>query len=76
MCKRNLSNSKKKNTSLALGKNKVFVVAVQKDPCLYDKNHRSHKEKNVVQNAWKAVVDELDFVEDGKTFLCYFRYFY
>ena len=28
--------------------------------------------KNVVQNAWEAVADDSDFVEDGKIFFCYF----
>ena len=61
---------------MALGKDELLAVAVQKYRCLYDKSHRSYKEKNIVQNAWEAVADESDFVEDGKNFFCYFRYFY
>ena len=38
---------------------------------LYDKSHKSHNEKNVVQNAWEAVADELNCVEDGKNFCCF-----
>ena len=71
-----MSNSKKRNTSLTLGNDELLAVAVQKYPCLYDKSHRSHKEKNVVQNAWEAVAEGLGFVEDRKNFFCYFRGFY
>ena len=34
------------------------------------------KKKNKVQNAWEAIPDELDFVEDVKNFFCYFYCFY
>ena len=61
-----MSNSTKKNTSLTLGEDKLLAVGVQKYPCLYDKSHRSHKEKNMVQNACEAAANELNFVE--KTF--------
>ena len=71
-----MSNSKKRITSLSLCDNKLLLVAVQKYPWSYDKSHRSHKEKNVVQNAWEGVADELNFAEDGKNFFCYFRCFY
>ena len=43
-------------------------MAVQSYPGLYDNRHRSHKEKNAGQNAWEAVVDQLDFVEEGNNF--------
>ena len=46
-----------------------------KYPCLYDKNHRFHKKKNVAQKAWEAAADELDFAEDGTNFFCYFDVF-
>ena len=68
-------NSKKRKTSLTLGEDKLLALAVQKYPCFYDKNHRSHKEKMQCKNAWEAVADELNFVEDGKNFCC-FRCFY
>lgn len=50
-----MSNSKNRNTSLTQGEEELVAVAVQKDLCLYDKNHRSNKEKNVAQNAWETV---------------------
>ena len=31
------------------------------------------KKKNAVENTWEVVIDELDFVEDGKNAFCYFR---
>ena len=55
-----------------LREDELLAVAVQKHPCLYDKRHRSHKEKNVIQNVCKVVANELDFVKDGKNFFCYF----
>ena len=71
-----MSNSEERNASLTLGENELLAVTVQKCPCFYDKSHRSHKEKNKVQNTWEAVADGLDFVEDVKNFFCYFRCFY
>lgn len=56
-----MSNSKKRITSLSLGDGKLLSVGVQKYPWLHDKSHRSHKEENVVQNAWEATANELDF---------------
>ena len=70
-----MSNSKKKNTFLTLGKDKLLAMAVQKYPGIYDKSHKSQKEKYVVQNAWEAVADELDFVEDGNTSSAIFNVF-
>ena len=61
---------------MTLGKDKLLAMAVQKYPGIYDKSHKSHKEKYVVQNAWEAVADELDFVEDGNNFFCDFQCFY
>ena len=60
-----MSNSKKRNISLALGEDELLAVADQKYMV-------KAKEKNVVQNAWEAVVDELDFAEYCKNFFCYF----
>ena len=45
------SNSQKRNASLTQGKDKLLAVTVQKYPCLHEKSHRSHKEKNVVETA-------------------------
>ena len=33
--------------------------------CLYDKTTKDYKEKDVVQNAWNAMAESFDFVEDG-----------
>ena len=74
--KTRVSNYKKRNTSLTLGKDEMFAVAVPKYPCLYDKSHRPHTEKNELQNVSEGVVNELDFVEDGKKSVCHFQCFY
>ena len=37
--------------------------AVRDFPVIYDKQNRAQKDTNVVDNAWKEVVDTLDFVE-------------
>ena len=71
-----MSNSKKSYTSLTLSEGELLAAAVREYPCLYDKNHRSHKEKSVVQNVWEAVADKLDFIDDDKNFFCYFRCLY
>ena len=45
------------------GRGRVF-------PVIYDKLCRHHKDRNVVGNAWKEIVDSLDFadnVEEAKT---------
>ena len=77
MQKQNKSNSKKRNTSLTLMQAELLAVTVQKHPCLYGNNsHRPHKEKNVIQNVWEAVVHELDFIADGKNSFFHFRCLY
>ena len=53
-----MRNSKKSITFLSLGEDEMLAVAVQKYLWLYDESHRSHKEKNVVQNAWEVVATE------------------
>ena len=73
---RNLSNSKKRNTSLTLGEDKVLAVAVQKYPFYRIKAIDFIKKKNVAQKSCEVVDDELDFIEDGKSFFSYFQCFY
>ena len=36
-------------------------------PVIYDKREPSHKEKDVITNAWKAIAASCDFVNDEKT---------
>ena len=40
-------------------------AVVLKYPCLYDKSKTDYKDNLVKNNAWKAVAEEIDFVEDG-----------
>ena len=59
-------------TVLALGEEEVLGEKVKMFPCLYDKTVKGYKEKEAVQNAWDAVAESLDFVEDGLLFFVYF----
>ena len=56
--------------------NLLWLLDWVKQYSQHDKSHRFLKEKNVAQNAREAVAGELDFVEDGRNFVCYFRCFY
>ena len=38
--------------------------AVRVFPVIYDKQCRDHKDSNVVGNAWKEIVDSLDFADN------------
>ena len=49
--------AEKQRTALSLQENEEFVETVRTFPCLYDKSKKEYKDKNVVQNAWKEVVD-------------------
>ena len=46
MQKQNMSNSKKRNTSLILDEDKLLAVAVQKYPCLHDRGHKSYRKQS------------------------------
>ena len=50
----------KRSTALSLQENEELAEAVRTFPCLYGKSKKEYKDKNVVQNAWKEVADELD----------------
>ena len=32
--------------------------------CLYDKSKKEYKHKNIVENVWKKVTEQLEFLED------------
>ena len=40
--------------------NEELAETVRTFPCLYSKSKKEYKDKNVVQNAWKEVADQLD----------------
>ena len=61
-----LNNLRKKGTSLTLGENELLAERVRSYPCLCDKTYKKQKENNIVENAWKTVAGELDFMNDGK----------
>ena len=59
----------KRRTALSLQENEELAEAVRTFPCLYGKSKKEYKDKNVVQNTWKEVADQLDFIENSKFFI-------
>ena len=58
--------SHKKN--LSLKEKEQLAEAVRTYPCLYDKNKKEYKDKNVCKNVWGKVIEKLEFIENGKCF--------
>ena len=54
---------------MSLQENEELAETLRTFPCLYDKSKKEYKDKNVVQNAWKEVADQLDFIENSKFFI-------
>ena len=42
-------------------KDEVLSEAVREFPCIYDKSHKGHKDKVVAANAWKKVMEKVDY---------------
>ena len=61
--------AKERTTNLPLQENEELAETVRTFPCLYGKSKKEYKDKNVVQNAWKEVADQLDFIENSKFFI-------
>ena len=53
---------------LNLKEEEMLAEKVKLFPVLYNKQEKGYKEKDVVINAWNAVANELEFVENGKKF--------
>ena len=58
--------SHKKN--LSLKEKEQLAETVRTYPCLYDKNKKEYKYKNVCENVWGKVIEKLEFLENGKCF--------
>ena len=58
--------SHKKN--LSLEEKELLAEAVRTYPCLYDKNKKEYKDKNVCENPSGKVVEKLEFIENGECF--------
>ena len=77
LCKGNMKKTstlnilRKKGTSLTLGEDELLAERVASYPCLYEKICKEHKEKDAVENAWKKVAEESDFI-DNRKYSCYF----
>ena len=52
--------------ALSVQENEELAEVVRKYPCLYDKSRKEYKDKTVVENAWKEVADQLDFMQNGE----------
>ena len=53
---------------LSLKEKEQLAEAVRTYPCLYDKNKKEYKDKNVCENVWGKVIEKLEFIENGKCF--------
>ena len=47
---------------------KILREKVRNYPISYDKTHKGYTEKVAVENAWNAVSDELEFIENCTKF--------
>ena len=61
--------------NLSLEEKKQLAKAVRTYLCLYDKNKKEYKDKNVCENAWTKVIEKLEFIENGKCFQIKFVFF-
>ena len=60
----NCPRTNKWRAALSLQKNEELAETVQK--------LKKYKDKNVAQNAWKEVADQLDFIENSRFFITVF----
>ena len=47
--------------------NEELAEVIRKYPCLHDKSKKEYKDKTVVENGWKEVADQLDFIQNGES---------
>ena len=59
----------KRRTALSLQENEELAETVWTFPLSLWQIEKIYKDKNVVQNAWKEVADQLDFIENNKFFI-------
>ena len=60
---------------LSLEEKEQLAKAVCTYPCLYDKNKKQYKDKNVCEDDWAKVIEKLEFIENGKCFQIKFVFF-
>ena len=53
--------------ALTVQENEELAEVIRKYPCLFDKSKKECKDKNVTENAWKEVADQLDFIQNGES---------
>ena len=56
----------KRRQVLSLQQYEELAEAVREYPCLNGKAKKEYKDKIVTENAWKEVIDQLIFIENGK----------
>ena len=61
--------------ALTLQENEELAEVIRRYPCLYDKSRKEYKDKNVAENAWKEVVNQLDFIESGESYNFSYNFF-
>ena len=54
--------------SLDISREEELLKTVRSFPVLYDKPHKSFKEKDLVKNAWNGVATTLEFIQTGNYF--------
>ena len=61
------ANMAEEEISDAVGE-EIFTEVVRRYPAIYAKSSKGHRDKRMVENAWKEVVDEckLESVEEAK----------
>ena len=56
----------KAKRSYSLREEEELIEAFRKYPVIYDKTVSGHKDQVVVENAWKAITDQLEFLKNGR----------
>ena len=53
--------------ALTVQENEELAEVIRKYPYLYDKSKKEYEDKNVTENGWKEVADQLDFIQNGES---------
>ena len=48
-------------------KEETLAEAIRQFPVIFDKTEKGHKERDTVENAWREVVKDVDFLSDVKS---------
>ena len=56
----------KANRTYSLKEEEKLIEVFRDYPVIYDKTVPGHKDQVVLENAWKAITNQLEFLENGK----------